>query len=407
MTRLTRRRWIASAGAGAAAAAAAVTASAMPLFNQQPAQQPPLPPRPKADVYRERQAKLRAAAKSRGWEAVLVTPSTNLAYATGLSMSRSERLTALLLFSDGPAVLVTPAFEESNVTRDATVDDVKTWQEDQDPIALAAKLLTGKSIGIEGTTAYSTASLVSTAASAKTEDATPVFDALRSVKSDEELSFIREAGRRTVLAIAGTHARLRRGMTEQEVSVVLEEEFSQLGVRGDGLVQFGPSSSLPHGGPGDRALARGDVVLIDCGCRVRGYTSDVTRTVAFGTPSDEVRKVYKVVDRAQVAGIAALDAGHTGEEVDRAARQVIEEAGYGAYFTHRLGHGLGLDGHEQPYLVKGNRKALVAGNTVTIEPGVYLPGKFGVRIEDDYGVKEKGNIASLSVRPTELVILGG
>lgn len=407
MTRLTRRRWIASAGAGAAAAASAVTAPAMPLFNQKPEQQPPLPPRPKADVYRERQAKLRAAAKSRGWEAVLVTPSTNLAYSTGLSMSRSERLTALLLFSDGPAVLVTPSFEESNVTRDATVDDVKTWQEDQDPIALAAKLLTGKSVGIEGTTTYSTASLVSSAASAKTEDATPVFDALRSVKSDEELSFIREAGRRTVLAIAGTHARLRRGMTEQEVSVILEEEFSKLGVRGDGLVQFGPSSSLPHGGPGDRALARGDVVLIDCGCRVRGYTSDVTRTVAFGTPSDEVRKVYRVVDRAQIAGIAALDAGHTGEEVDRAARQVIEEAGYGAYFTHRLGHGLGLDGHEQPYLVKGNRKALVAGNTVTIEPGVYLPGKFGVRIEDDYGVKEKGNIASLSVRPTELVILGG
>jgi Xaa-Pro dipeptidase len=369
-------------------------------------EQPPLPPRPKADVYRDRQAKLRAAAKSRGWQAVLVTPSTNLAYATGLSMSRSERLTALLLFTEGPAVLITPAFEESYVTRDATVDDVKTWQEDQDPVAIAAKLLTGKTVGIEGSTAYSTASLVSTAASAKAEDATPVFDALRSVKSEEELSFIREAGRRTVLAIAGTHARLRRGMTEQEVSAILEGEFAKVGVRGDGLVQFGPSSALPHGGPGDRALSRGDLVLIDCGCRVRGYTSDVTRTVSFGTPSDEVRKVYGIVDRAQVAGIAALDAGRTGEEVDRAARKVIEDAGYGDYFTHRLGHGLGLDGHEQPYLVKGNRKQLVAGNTVTIEPGIYLPGKFGVRIEDDYGVKEKG-LASLSVRPTSLVILGG
>jgi Xaa-Pro dipeptidase len=401
MTKLTRRRWIASAGAAAAAA----TVPTAPVSAAVPGE-PTLPPRPKADVYRERQAKLRAAAKSRGWEALLVTPSTNLAYATGLHMGRSERLTALLLFSEGPAVLVTPAFEESNVTRDATVDDVKTWQEEQDPVAIAAKLLTGKTVGVEGSTAYSTASLVSAAASAKTEDATPVFDALRSVKSEEELSFIREAGRRTVLAITGTHARLRRGMTEQEVSVVLEQEFAKIGVRGDGLVQFGPSSALPHGGPGDRALSRGDVVLIDCGCRVRGYTSDVTRTVSFGTPSDEVRKVYGIVDRAQVAGIAALDAGRTGEEVDRAARKVIEDAGYGAYFTHRLGHGLGLDGHEQPYLVKGNRKPLVAGNTVTIEPGIYLPGKFGVRIEDDYGVKEKG-LASLSVRPTELVILGG
>ena len=401
MTKLTRRRWIASAGAAAAAASvpAAPVSAAVP-------EQPPLPPKPKADVYRERQAKLRAAAKSRGWQAVLVTPSTNLAYATGLSMGRSERLTALLLFTEGPAVLVTPAFEESNVTRDATVDDVKTWQEEEDPVAIAAKLLTGKTVGIEGSTAYSTASLVSAAASAKTEDATPIFDALRSVKSEAELAFIREAGRRTVLAITGTHARLRRGMTEQEVSAILEGEFAKLGVRGDGLVQFGPSSALPHGGPGDRALSRGDVVLIDCGCRVRGYTSDVTRTVSFGTPPDEVRKVYGIVDRAQVAGIAALDAGRTGEEVDRAARKVIDEAGYGDFFTHRLGHGLGLDGHEQPYLVKGNRKPLVAGNTVTIEPGIYLPGKFGVRIEDDYGVKDKG-LASLSVRPTELVILSG
>jgi Xaa-Pro dipeptidase len=401
MTKLTRRRWIASAGAAAAAA----TVKTAPVSAAVP-EQPSLPPRPKADVYRERQAKLRAAAKSRGWDALLVTPSTNLAYSTGLSMGRSERLTALLLFTEGPAVLVTPAFEESNVTRDATVDDVKTWQEEQDPVPIAAKLLTGKTVGIEGSTAYSTASLVSAAASAKTEDATPVFDALRSVKSEEELSFIREAGRRTVLAITGTHARLRRGMTEREVSVILEGEFAKVGVRGDGLVQFGASSALPHGGPGDRALARGDVVLIDCGCRVRGYTSDVTRTVSFGTPSDEVRKVYGVVDRAQVAGIAALDAGRTGEEMDQAARKVIEDAGYGQYFTHRLGHGLGMDGHEQPYLVKGNRKPLVAGNTVTIEPGIYLPGKFGVRIEDDYGVREKG-LASLSVRPTELVILNG
>ena len=404
MTKLTRRRWIASAGVGAATAAGTIRAT--PLFNPEPEKQPPLPPRPRAETYKERQARLRAAAKARGWEALLVTPSTNLAYATGLSMSRSERLTALLLFSDGPAVLITPAFEESNVTRDATVDDVKTWPEDGDPVGLAGKLLAGKTVGVEGTTAYATAALVSAAASAKTEDATPIFDALRSVKSEEELSFIREAGRRTVLAITGTHAKLRRGMTEREVSVLLEQEFAKVGVRGDGLVQFGPSSALPHGGPGDRLLARGDVVLIDCGCRVRGYTSDVTRTVAFGTPSDEVRKVYGVVDQAQVAGIAALDAGKTGEEVDRAARKVIEDAGYGQYFTHRLGHGLGMDGHEQPYLVKGNRKPLVVGNSVTIEPGIYLPGKFGVRIEDDYGVREKG-LASLSVRPTELVILNG
>ena len=403
MTELTRRRWIAAAGT--AAVAASVPG---PPVSAAPArlEVPPLPPAVKSDVYRDRQSRLRAAAKARGWDALVVTPSTNLAYACGLSMSRSERLTALLLFSDGPAVLVTPSFEESNVTRDATVDDVKTWKEEEDPIALAGKLLSKKTVGVEGSTAFSTASLLSAAAEAPTQDATAVFDALRAVKSDEELAFIKDAGRRTVVAIAATHERLRRGMTEREVSEILSQEFSKLGVRGDGLVQFGPSAALPHGSPGDRELAWGDAVLIDCGCRVRGYTSDVTRTVVFGAPSDEFRKVYEIVDRAQTAGIEALEAGRTGEEIDRAARKVIEGAGYGAYFTHRLGHGLGMDGHEQPYLVRGNTKPLVAGNTVTIEPGIYLPGKFGVRIEDDYGVKEKG-LASLSVRPSELVVIKG
>jgi Xaa-Pro dipeptidase len=401
MRKLTRRRWIAAAGA--AAAAASVPAERVSAV---PPESPPLPPALKPDVYRERQAKLRAGAKARGWDALFVTPSTNLAYATGLSMWRSERLTALVLLTDGPAVLITPAFEESNVTRDATVDDVKTWKEDEDPVPIAANLLSRKSVGIEGSTAFSTASLVSAAASAKAEDAAALFDALRSVKSEEELALLKEAGRRTVLAIAATHELMRRGMTEREVSNVLEAEFRKLGVSGGGLVQFGPSAALPHGGPGDRALAKGDAVLIDCGCRVRGYTSDVTRTVAFGPPSDELRKVYAAVDRAQTAGIDALEAGKTGEEVDRAARKVIEDAGYGAYFTHRLGHGLGMDGHEHPYLVKGNRKPLVAGNTVTVEPGIYLPGKLGVRIEDDYAVREKG-LASLSVRPQELVVLKG
>jgi len=401
MTKLTRRGWIAAAGA--AAAAAGVPASRGLAASPET---PPLPPPLKPDVFRERQAKLRAGAKARGWDALFVTPSTNLAYATGLSMWRSERLTALLLFTDGPAVLITPAFEESNVTRDATVDDVRTWQEDEDPVPIAAKLLSRKSVGIEGSTAYSTASLVSSAARAKAEDAAALFDALRSVKSEEELALLKEAGRRAVLAIAATHERLRRGMTEHEVSGILEGEFQKLGVSGGGLVQFGPSAALPHGGPGDRALAKGDAVLIDCGCRVRGYTSDVTRTVAFGPPSDELRKVYATVDRAQTAGIDALEAGKTGEDVDRAARKVIEGAGYSAYFTHRLGHGLGMDGHEHPYLVKGNRKPLVAGNTVTVEPGIYLPGKLGVRIEDDYAVREKG-LTSLSVRPQELVVLKG
>jgi Xaa-Pro dipeptidase len=399
---VTRRRLIVSAGA--AASAAAFPFSARAASSEGTALPPPLP----APVFRTRQEKLRAEAKRRGIDALFVTPSTNLAYAANLAIQRSERLTALLLFTDGPAVLVTPNFEEGNHRKNAVIDDVKTWKEDEDPIALVAKSLSGRAtLGIEGSTSYETVSRLSALYSGRLENATPVFDALRMVKSPEELALIRAAADRTTRAITATHRRLRRGQTEHEVSILLEDEFRKLGVAGGGLVQFGPSSAFPHGAPEERTLERGDVVLIDAGCRVHGYSSDVTRTVAFGSASDEVRKVYDVVERAQTAGIAALRAGAIPEEVDGAARKVIEGAGYGEFFTHRLGHGLGMDGHEQPYLVRGNRTPLAAGNVLTVEPGIYMPGKFGVRIEDDYAARENEQPDGLSARSLELQVLKG
>jgi len=385
-------------GAAAAAALAPLPAMASPAA-------PPLPPPLPADAFRERQARLRAAARTAGFAALFVTPSTNLAYAANLSIERSERLTALLLFADGPAVLVTPSFEAENHRRDVVADDIVSWKEDENPIAIAARLLGANAVGIEGTTAYDTVARLATAASLSPRDAKDLFEEQRRVKSVQEQAFIREAARRTNLAIEATHRGLAAGKTEGEIAVLLESEFQALGVRGGGLVQFGPSAAFPHGAPGERRLARGDVVLIDAGCRVRGYTSDVTRTVSFGPPSDDVRRVYAAVDRAQLAGIDALRAGATGESVDRAARKVIEDAGFGDGFTHRLGHGLGLDGHEPPYLVRGNVVPLAAGNTVTVEPGIYLPGRFGVRIEDDYAVRESPPPGSLSARPAELVVL--
>jgi Xaa-Pro aminopeptidase len=396
---LSRRRWMTAAGAAAATLAVPRPAAAMPA-------PPPLPAPLPEDAFRERQARLRAAARTAGLAALFATPSTNLAYATNLSIGRSERLTALLLFTDGPAVLVTPSFEAENHRRDVVADDIVTWKEDEDPMPVVARLLGTSPVGIEGSTAYDTVARLS-AGSVAPRDASDVFDGLRRVKSPQEQAFIREAARRTILAIEATHRTLAAGKTESEVARTLEAAFQAQGVSGGGLVQFGPSAAYPHGAPGDRRLARGDVVLIDAGCKVRGYTSDVTRTVAFGAPSDDVRRVYAAVDRAQRAGIDALHAGATGAEVDRAARQVIAEAGWGDAFTHRLGHGLGLDGHEPPYLVRGNVTPLSAGNTVTVEPGIYLPGKFGVRIEDDYAVRDAAPPSSLSVRPGELVVLHG
>jgi Xaa-Pro dipeptidase len=389
---------------GAGAAATTSVLPAVPILAAGP-EVPPLPPPLKPDVFRERQAKLRAGAKERGIDLLFVTPSTNLAYSANLAIGRSERLTALLLFTDGPAVLVTPSFEEANHKRMAAVDDVKTWQEEEDPIALAGRLLSGKKvIGVEGSTSYATVRLLSQASQAKVEDATAVFDALRMIKSPEEQAFIRDAGKRADLAIEATHKRMHSGMSESEVERILEEEFASQGTKGGGLVQFGPSAAFPHGAPAERRLARGDAVLIDCGCKVRGYNCDITRTVSFGPPSDEFRKVYAAVDRAQMAGIEALKAGVAGEDVDRTARKVIEDAGYGKYFTHRLGHGLGMDGHEQPYLVRGNKTPLAAGNVETVEPGIYIPERFGVRIEDDYAVLATGP-KSLSVRPGELAVV--
>jgi len=399
---LTRRRWMTAAGAAAAASALPSGLDASPA----PPSPPPLPPALAPEAFRERQARLRAAAKARGLDALFLTPSTNLAWSANLSIGRSERLTALILSSDGPSVLVTPSFEAENHRREAVFDELVTWNEDEDPVPLVAKAL-GKAriLGIEGTTAFHTAAELQAAARLEARDATAVFDQLRMIKSPEEQAFIREAARRTRLAIAAVHRKLVRGMSESEVSDRLEQELQALGVHGGGLVQFGPSSALPHGGPGDRKLAAGDVVLIDAGCKIRVYTSDVTRTASFGPPADDVRKVYAIVDRAQAAGIEALRAGATGAEVDRAARQVIEDGGYGGFFTHRLGHGLGMDGHEPPYLVRGNATPLSAGNTVTIEPGIYLPGKFGVRIEDDFAVRESGGPDALSERPGALSIL--
>jgi Xaa-Pro dipeptidase len=366
---------------------------------------PPLPPPLSPGVFRDRQQRVLAEAKKSGFDALVVLPSTNFRYLINADPGRSERLIALILRPGAPATVVTPAFEEERVRRDAVIDRTAPWQEHEDPVALAAKLLSGaRRIGLEGSTDVRTAERLREATKARAADATPVFDSLRSVKSEAEKVLIRDAASRTTAAIAATHRRLREGLSEQEVEEILAEEFKKLGVRGGGLVQFGMSTALPHGAPGERRLRRGDVVLMDCGCRVRGYSSDVTRTVAFGPPDGEARKVYATVDVAQRAGLAAFRAGAIPEDVDRAARKVIEEAGHGAFFTHRLGHGLGMDGHEAPYLVRGNRRSLAPGNVCTIEPGVYLPGRFGVRIEDDVAATAEGN-EPLSTRPPELIVL--
>jgi Xaa-Pro dipeptidase len=188
-------------------------------------------------------------------------------------------------------------------------------------------------------------------------------------------------------------AALREGMSQEDIAHLVEAGFSKMGLRGGALVLLGPSAALPHGTRKPQTLKEGDVVLIDGGCGVDGYASDVTRTGIFGKPSDKIAKAFEITRKAQDAALDAARAGRLSGSVDHAARAVITGAGYGPgykYFTHRLGHGIGLDGHEHPYLVKGSTTNLEPGMTFSNEPGIYVPGEFGMRCEDDMVIAADG-----------------
>jgi Xaa-Pro dipeptidase len=362
-------------------------------------------------VFARRRERAQAELRTRRLDVLIATPGTNYEYLTGDNPGRSERLIACLLPVTGAPVVVCPAFEVERVTRHGTITDVRGWEEQENPYTLvkgavrALKRQGNGTIALESTTPYTVyQQLAEQLGGWKFVDAAPVTERLRVIKASEEVALIRRAIEITEAAIAATFAQLAAGLTEREVAQLLSREMEQRGAPGGGLVQFGPSSALPHGGPGGPAgprLERETVVLIDAGCRVGGYNSDVTRTVWFGgDPTPEFKKVFNLVHEAQTAALRLGRPLFTQcQELDRAARKVIADGGYGAAFTHRLGHGLGMDGHEVPYLVEGNETRLEPGMVFTIEPGIYQLGKFGVRIEDDCLMTETG-IELLSHRAT-------
>ena len=369
-------------------------------------QEPSLPP----EVFKRRLERAQSELAARRLDLLIATPSTNYEYLTGYNPGRSERLIALLLPAVGTPAIVCPSFEVERIRRHSVITELRGWEEQDDPFALVGGTVRGLlprarsgTVALESSTAYQTSlRLAATLAGWKFVDAAPVTERLRVIKAPEEIALIRRAIAITQDAMAATFTQLAVGTTEAEVAEVLSRAMLERGAPGGGLVQFGPSSALPHGGPAGPKLERETVVLIDCGCRVGGYESDITRTIWFGDhPSDEFVKVFNVVHDAQTAAIALGRPGTPCQEMDRAARQVIAAAGYGAFFTHRVGHGLGMDGHEPAYLVEGNRTPLEPGMVFTDEPGIYQPGKFGVRIEDDCVMTESG-VEVLSRRATKL-----
>ncbi len=376
------------------------------IRNPQSAQEPALSP----EVFARRVERAQAELKGRKLDCLIATPGTNYEYFTGYNPGRSERLIALVLPATGKPVVVCPAFEVERLTQHSALTDARGWEEQENPYKLVRNVVRELKphgngvIALESTTSYDVyLALADQLSGWKFVDGAPVTERLRIVKAPEELALIRRAIEITEAAIAATFAQLAAQVTEREVAQLLSREMQQRGAPGGGLVQFGPSSALPHGGPAGPKLERETVVLIDAGCRVAGYDSDITRTIWFGdNPADEFKKVFNFVHDAQTAAMRLGKPLYTQcQEMDRTARKVISDGGYGSFFTHRLGHGLGMDGHEPPYLVEGNATRLEPGMVFTIEPGIYQLGKFGVRIEDDCVMTDAG-IEVLSHRPAKL-----
>jgi Xaa-Pro dipeptidase len=240
-------------------------------------------------------------------------------------------------------------------------------------------------------------------------DAGPLVAALRMSKDGDEIAKMRQAAAIAETALEAVLPKIHIGVTEREIVNELLLEVLRSGAEGlpfEPIVLSGPKSALPHGAPGDRRVQAGDLLLFDFGVSVGGYASDITRTCAVGHLDDELRRVYEVVKRANEAGRLAMRPGIEIQEVDRAARKVIVDAGYGQYFTHRTGHGLGLESHEPPYACEGETTVLGPGMTFTVEPGIYLPGRGGVRVEDDVVVTADGG-ESLTHYPRELRVIDG
>jgi Xaa-Pro dipeptidase len=359
----------------------------------------PIPPLD-ADVFTRRLERARQLTRDAGGTMLLATSgATNFGYLVGGNYGRSERLIALVLPVDGAPVLIAPSFERERVRRGSRIEaPVRGWEEQADPFALVRDALRGSgtsspaSIVVEPKTDYWTAMAISRVLpDAKLIDGSGVFEQLRLVKTPEEIVRMRRAIEITEDAIASTFDRLEVGMHDRDVARIVAEEHGKRGMEGGGLVQFAAQSALPHGGTIGTKLTPQMVVLIDAGGEFQGYTSDITRTRWFGdAPPARFREVYNLVHAAQDAAMARVRPGVAAQEIDRAARAVITNGGYGQYFTHRLGHGMGMDGHEPTWMVEGNTKLLEPGFVFSVEPGIYMPGLWGVRIEDDFMCTAEG-----------------
>jgi len=360
----------------------------------------------------EREARLEKARRlmvASKLDAMLLTGGTSLAYFTGLRWGNSERLMALVVPAKGDAFVVCPAFEVDRLNEQLRQSplrraDIRSWQENESPYQRVAETLRERGIatgrlGIEETVRFVFANGVASALPSMTlASATPVTAGCRMIKDAHELELLRLACRATLACYAAVFSALTPGMTETTATALLNAGYARLGFRGSASVQVGQYTALPHGSDEPQTIRENSIVMIDDGCVVEGYQSDLTRTFVLGTATDKMKRVFDIVSAAQRAALAAARPGVSLASVDAAARKVIVDGGFGpgfSFFTHRLGHGLGMDMHEWPYLIEHNMfgwesPALQPGMVFSDEPGIYIPGEFGVRLEDDMVITEQG-----------------
>ncbi len=362
------------------------------------------------EVYARRLAAAAAGAAASGLSGLVITPGYDLRYLTGSRMQTFERLTALVLPARAEPVIVLPRLELAAL-RDSAAGDlgltVRDWVDGEDPYALIAGALGGGPCAVsDAMPALHLVPLAEAIGSAPTL-ATGVLGPLRMTKDPAEIEALRTAG----AAIDRVHAQvpqfLRPGRTEVEVAADIAEAIVAEGHSEPAfiIVASGPNGADPHHECSDRELQTGDVVVVDIGGPVEpGYNSDCTRTYSLGEPGAEVAEQYAVLQRAQAAAVAAVRPGVSAEQVDAAARDVLAEAGLAEYFVHRTGHGIGLSVHEEPYIVAGNGLPLTEGMAFSVEPGIYLPGRWGARIEDIVIVTGEGALP-VNTRPHELLVV--
>ena len=339
--------------------------------------------------------------RERNLAALLLSPGADLFYLAGYQMFPSERLTCLVLDRDGTATIVCPELEAPRAAVAAPDIGRRTWGETDDPYAVVASLVlaSGRVAVADQMWAAFFLKLQASLPDRAFAVASEITRDLRIRKDAAELDALRLVSESADRAYSQILNVPFAGRTEREIGADLADLLRVEGHEEIGftIVASGPNGASPHHETGDRRIAEGDTVVLDFGGAMRGYRSDITRTVHVGRNSGrDEQKVHDVVRRAQEAGYAAARKGASAESVDAAARRVIDEAGYGEFFIHRTGHGIGLDGHEHPYLVRGNRETLEPGMAFSIEPGIYLPGRFGVRIEDIAVIDADGSARPLN-----------